>query len=124
MLLSETDKESAAELAVIDSARRAARALGNRDMFGTAAALSEQTNRASFAETFRIFSHILRDALAVKCGTEAEFLAKDEARRIADAYSSEQLLTMLDAAVEIEQNAVYNLNLALTVTYFMSRAFE
>lgn len=120
MLLSETDKESAAELAVIDSARRAAKALGSRDMFGTAAALSEQTNRASFAEMFRIFSHILRDALAVKYGTQAEFLAKDEARRIADAYSSEQLLKMLDAAVEIEQNAVYNLNLALTVTYFMS----
>lgn len=122
-LLSETDKDSAAELAVIESARRAAHALGNRDPFGTAAALSEQTNRANFAETFRIFSHILRDALAVKCNNEPEFLAKDESRRIAGAYSTEQLLTMLDASFEVEQNAVYNLNLALTVAYFMSRAF-
>ncbi len=123
-LLSETDKDSAAELAVIESARRAACALGNRDRFGTAAALSEQTNRAAFNETFRIFSHILRDAMAVKNGAEPEFLAKDEARRIAEAFSSEQLVGMLDAAFEVERNAVYNLNLALTTSYFMSQALR
>lgn len=124
MLLSETDKESAAQLAVIDSARRAARALGSRDPFGVAAALSEQTNRQAFAEMFRVFSHILRDALAINNGAQPEFLAKDEARQIANAYSTEQLLQMLDTAFEIEQNTIYNLNLALTVTYFMSRAFK
>lgn len=124
MLLSETDKESAAELAVIDSARRAAAALGRRDAFGTAAALSEQNVRQSFNETFRIFSHILRDALAISSGCEPEYLAKDEARQIAGSYSTEQLLDMLDAAFEVEQNAVYNLNMPLTVAYFMSRAFK
>lgn len=123
-LLSETDKDSEAELAVIDSAKQAAHSLACRDLLGTAAALSQQTNRAAFAETFRIFSHILRDALAVKNHGEAEYLAKNESKRIADAYSSEQLLNMLDAAFEIERNTNYNLNLALTVSYFMSRAFN
>ncbi len=123
-LLSETDKESAAELAVIDSARNAARALGSRNLFGTAAALSGQKDRKAFNETFRIFSHILRDALAIGCGGEPEYLAKDEARRIAESYSPEQVLDMLEAAVEVERNAVYNLNMPLTVAYFMSQAFK
>lgn len=123
-MLSGNDKDSAAELAAIESARRAARALGNGDRFGTAAALSEQTDRAAFNEMFRVFSHILRDAMAVKNGAEPEFLAKDEARRIAAAFSSKQLLEMLDAAFELERNAVYNLNLALTTSYFMSRALR
>lgn len=123
-LLNETDKDSAAELAVIESAKRAAYALGNRDFLGTAAALSEQTNRAAFAETFRVLSHILRDALAVKNSGEAEYLAKDLSQRIAVAYSNEQLIMMLDTAFEVEENAVYNLNLALTVSYFMSKAFR
>lgn len=123
-LLSETDKESAAELAVIGSAKRAAEALGRRDAFGCAAALSEQTARQQFNETMRVFSHILRDALAVGSGCEPEYLARDEARQIARSYSREQLLDMLDAAFEIERNAVYNLNMPLTAAYFMSRAFN
>ncbi len=123
-LLSETDKESAAELSVIDSARKTARALGSRDLFGAAAALSGQKDRKQFDETFRVLSHILRDALAVGCGGEPEYLAKDEARQIADSYSPEQVLNMLETAVEVERNAVYNPNLALTVAYFMSQAFK
>ncbi len=122
-LLSETDKESAAELAIIESARRAARSLGERDLFGTAAALSEQTGRAALPEVFRVFSHILRDAMAVKNGGEPESLAKDESRRIARSYSTEQLVAMLDAAVEVERDTFCNINAALTVSYFMSRAF-
>lgn len=123
-LLSETDKESAAELAVIDSARHAARAIGGRDPFGAAAALSEQKERKQFHEAFRILSHILRDALAVGSGGEPEYLAKDEAREIARSYSTQQVMNMLDAAIEIERNAVYNLNMPLTVAYFMSQAFK
>ncbi len=121
-LLTETNKESAAELAVIESARRAARALGERDLLGTAAALSGQT-RTVLPEMFRIFSRILRDALAVRNGGEPESLAKDESRRIAQAYSNEQLVAMLDAAIEVEGDALCNINAALTVSYFMSRAF-
>lgn len=122
-LLSETDKESAAELAIIESARRAAHALGERDPVGVAAALSGQTARAALPERFRIFARILRDALAVRNGGEPESLAKDESRRIARAYSNEQLVAMLDAAIEVEGDALYNINAALTVAYFMSRAF-
>lgn len=122
--LSDDDKENAAELAVIDSAKQAANALANRDKFGVAAALSQQTNRAAFAEMFRVFSHIIRDALAVKNSAPAEYLAKDLSQKIASAYSTEQLIAMLDAAFEVEKNTVYNLNLPLTVAYFMSQALK
>ncbi len=118
------DKETEAELSAIESARRAGEALGNRNLFLVAGALSEQTKRAQFTETFRVFSRILRDALAISYGNEPESLAKEQSRKIARAYSSEQILQMLDASFEIEQNAIYNLNLALTVAYFMSRAFD
>ncbi len=74
-------------------------------------------------EVFRVFSHILRDAMAVKNGGEPESLAKDESRRIARSYSTEQLVAMLDAAVEVERDTFCNINAALTVSYFMSRAF-
>ncbi len=123
-LLSETDKDSAAELSVIDSARKAASAMGSRDLFGTAAALSGQKDRKQFDETFRVLSRILRDALVVGCGGEPEYLAKDEARKISNSYSPEQVMNMLEAAIEVERNAVYNPNLALTVAYFMSQAFK
>ena len=125
-LLADSDKDNPAkaELAVIDSAKQAAFALANRDMLGTAAALSQQTNRAAYSETFRVFSHIIRDALAVKNSAEAEYLAKDLSRRIADAYSEKQLVAMLETAFEIEQNANYNLNLPLTTAYFMSQAMK
>lgn len=120
-VLSEGD--SSAEMKLIASAQRAAAAIGKRDGYGTAAALAEQTGRAEFAEAVRYLARILRDALALKVGGEAEFFCKKEARAIASEFSEAEIMNMLDAAFEIEKNEIYNLNLALSGVYFVSRIF-
>lgn len=111
------------ESKLIETARKAAEAVGKRDKFGAAAALSEQSGRAEFARTMEYLSMMLRDALALKCGGEAEFFGKKEARRIADSFTENEILTMLDAAFEVAQNEIYNLNIALTAAYFTSKLF-
>ena len=66
---------------------------------------------------------MIRDALALKCGGEAEFFGKKESRRIADSFTEDEILAMLDAAFEVAQNEIYNLNIALTAAYFTSKLF-
>lgn len=111
------------EVKLIESARRIAEAVGRRDSFGTAAALTEQQGRADFARTIDYLTRIFRDALALRCGGEAEFFGKEEARKIAAAYSETEILAMLDAAFELASNEKYNLNIGLTTVYFTSRIF-
>lgn len=112
--------DGGSEAELIEAARKAAAALGNRDGFGLAAALLEKSNRAEFSRVFEHLTRILRDALALKYGCEAEFFAKAEANKIAEAFSEEEILYMLDVRVELAKNEVYNLNLQLTVAYFVS----
>ena len=107
---------------LIETARKAAAALGRRDGFGLNAALSEQTGRAEFSRVVEYLSGIVRDALAVKCGGEAEYFAKNESLTIAAAFSETELLRILDAAFELAENERLNLNLALTAAYFTSKA--
>lgn len=111
------------EVKLIESARRIAEAVGRRDKFGTAAALTEQQGRADFARTVDYLTRIIRDALALRCGGTAEFFGRDEARRIAAAYSEAEILGMLDAAFELAANEKYNINIALTTAYFTSKIF-
>ena len=118
------DGNSDSELKVIEAAKKAAAAIGKRDGFGTAAALSEftgQSARADFGGVMGYLSRILRDALAVKCGGDAEFFGKKESQKIAESFLEGEILNMLNAAFEIEQNEIYNLNLPLTAAYFTSR---
>ena len=110
------------EAKLIETARKAAAALGRRDGFGLTAALSEQNNRSEFSQITEYLSEIIRDALALKCGCEAETFGKKEARAIAAAFSETEILRMLDAAFEIAKNDSLNLNLALTAAYFVSKA--
>lgn len=122
------DGENSNELKLIGIAQRAAAAIGRRDSCGTAAALSEVSNRseasrADFGETVRYLARILRDALALKEGCETEFFCKKEARAVASAYSENEIMNMLDAAFELEKNEQYNLNLSLSSVYFVSRIF-
>lgn len=117
------DGDSSADMKLIGAARKAAAAIGRRDGYGVAAALSEITVRADFGETVRYLARILRDALAVSVGGETEFCCKKEARAIAAAFSEEKIMRMLDAAFELEKNEVYNLNLPLSGAYFTSRIF-
>ena len=109
------------EANLIETARKAAAALGRRDGFGVSAALSEQTGRAEFGQVMEYLSRIIRDALAIKCGGEAEFFGKNESKKIADNFSEDEIMNMLDAAFEVAQNEIYNLNLSLTAAYFTSR---
>lgn len=109
------------EAQLIETARKAAAALGNRDGFGIAAALTEQSGRAEFGRVTEYLSRIVRDALAVKCGGEAEFFGKEESKKIAAGFSEDELLNILDTAFELAKNEIYNLSLSLTVAYFVSR---
>lgn len=116
--------DGGSEAELIETARKAAAALGKRDKFGLAAALLEKTNRAELSRVLEHLMRILRDALALKLGGEAEFFAKTEAKKIAEAFSEEEILRAMDVHVELAKNEVYNLNLQLTVAYFVSRVLR
>ena len=109
------------EAQLIEAARKTAAALGARDGFGLAAALSEKSNRAEFGQVVEYLSRIVRDALAVKCGEEAEFFGKAESKKIAENFSEDEILNILDTVFELAKNEVYNINLPLTAAYFVSR---
>lgn len=113
--------EGGDEAELIETAKKAAAALGKRDRFGLSAALLERTDRGEFSRVMDHLTRILRDALALKYGGDAEFFAKAEAKRIAEAFSEEEIMNMLDTMVEIAKNEIYNLNLSLTAAYFVSR---
>ncbi len=113
--------EGGDEAALIETARKAAEALGAKDGFTLAAALSDAKKRTDFSRVMEYLSRMIRDALAVKSGCEAEFFGKKESKRIADSFSEEEILNMLDAAFELAKNEIYNLNLALSQAYFVSR---
>lgn len=111
------------ESVTVAAAVKAAAAIGRRDPFGFAAALSEQTGRAEFSLVREHLSDILRDALALSVGGNSESFGKKEAKKIADTWSESEIMNMLDAVFEIGKNEIYNLNISLTVAYFTSRIF-
>ncbi len=111
------------ELKLIETAQKAAAAIGRRDKFGVAAALAEQSGRAESAQVMEYLSRIIRDALAIKCGGEAEFFGRKESKKIAESFSESEILTMLDTSFEVTENEIYNLNLSLTAAYFTSKIF-
>lgn len=111
------------ELKLIENAQNIAAAIAKHDKFGAAAAVSEQSVRVKFGQVMEYLTMILRDALAIKCGGEAEFFAKKESGKIAENFSENEILTMLDTAFEVIGNEMYNLNLALTAAYFTSKIF-
>lgn len=113
--------DGGSEAELIETAKKAASALAKRDRFGLLAALLEKTKRAEFSRVFEHLTRILRDALALKYGCEAEFFGKAESNGIAESFSEEEIMYMLDVRVELAKNEVYNLNLPLTVAYFVSR---
>lgn len=111
-----------AEGELIGAARTAAAAIGVRDFVTAGGALSKyQNNRAGFNTAMMHLANLFRDALALKSGCEAEYFGKKEFRKIADNFTAQEILTMLDAAFEIQQNEIYNLNLGLTGVYFISK---
>lgn len=112
--------DGGSEAELIETARKAASALGKRDRYGLSAALLEKTNRPEFSRVLEHLTRILRDALALKYGCEAEFFGKAESKKIAETFSEEEILHMLDTRVELAKNEVFNLNLQLTVAYYVS----
>lgn len=111
-----------AEDEIIGIARTTAAAIGMRDFVTAGGALSKfQKNRAGFNAVMMYLADLFRDALALKSGCEAEYFGKRESRKIADNFAEREILTMLDAAFEIQQNEIYNLNLGLTGVYFISK---
>lgn len=115
--------DGGSEIKLIETAQKAAAAIGGRDKFGVAAALAEQSGRAEFAQVMEYLARILRDALALRCGGGTEFFGKKEAQKIAESFSESEILTMLDASFEVAKNEIYNLNIALTAAYFTSKIF-
>lgn len=111
------------ETKLIDTAKKAAAAVGRMDKYSFAAALSEQTGRAEYSETLNYFCEILRDALALRCGGEAFSCGKDEAAGIAKAFSEEYILAMLDVVFKVSADSIFNLNLSLTTAYLTSELF-
>lgn len=116
--------DGGSEIKLIETARNAASAIGRHDKFGVAAALAEQSGRAESAQVMEYLTRIIRDALAIKCGGEAEFFGRKEAKKIAESFSEGEILTMLDTSFEVAKNEIYNLNLSLTAAYFTSKIFE
>ncbi len=105
----------------METARKAAAAIGRKDAYSLAAALSEQTGRPEFASVLGYLTEILRDALAKRCGGSLTSCGKIEAEAIASAYNEEQLLDMLDAVFKVSADAALNLNLALSASYLTTK---
>ncbi len=105
----------------METARRAASAIGSKNGYAAAAALSEQTGRAEFAATISYLTEILRDALALRCGGTASSCGKKEAEAIAKTHSEQQILDMLDAVFKATADSSLNLNMALTATYLTTK---
>ena len=106
----------------MDTAKRVAAALANKDSFSCATALTEQTGRAEFSSVLNYLIGILRDALTIRCGGSAlTSCGKAEAQTIAKVFSEEKLLSMLDSIFNVSQDASLNLNMALTVSYLTSK---
>ncbi len=109
------------EKKLIDTACRAAAAIARKDRFSFAAALTEQSGRAEYAETLEYLTKLLRDAMVIKCGGSAAYFGKKESAGIAAAYSEERILEMTDAVFYVNSKSRLNLNLALTTAYLTSR---
>ena len=109
------------EKKLIDTACRAAAAIVRKDRFSFAAALTEQSGRAEYAETLEYLTKLLRDAMVIKCGGSAAYFGKKESSAIAAAYSEERILEMTDAVFYVNSKSRLNLNLALTTAYLTSR---
>lgn len=119
-------EEESTERKLIESAQTAAAAIGRRDGFGLAEVLSRYTKLTSRSDFFTVVFHlseILRDALALKYGESAESPGRKEAEKIAAEFSEDEIVNMLDAAMELEKDEIYNTNLALSGAYFTSRIF-
>lgn len=109
------------DTAFMETARKAAAAIGRKDAYSLAAALSEQTGRPEFASVLGYLTEILRDALAKRCGGSLTSCGRKEAEAIASACGEEQLLDMLDAIFKVAADAALNLNLALSASYLTTK---
>lgn len=113
--------ENGDEAKLIDTAKKAAAALAQKDGLTLLAALSEQTGRNEFAATLEYFAGILRDALAYRCGAELTSCGKTEAQQLAAAYNEGSIVSKLECVLEIISHRQYNLNLALTAAQLTSK---
>ena len=107
----------------IEAARKIARAIASKNKFATSAALTENTGRGEFAAIQNRLSEILRDALVIRCGGNAESCGKTEAADIAKAYNEQDIIRMLEAIMDVGENTLLNLNMQLTTAYLTARLF-
>jgi len=105
----------------METAKKSASAIAQKNGFALAAALSEQTGRPEFAATLDYLTEILRDALAARCGGALFSCGKAEAKAVAKAFDEERLLSMLDELFKVSADAALNLNLSLTASYLTSK---
>ena len=107
----------------IEAARKIARAIASKNKFATSAALTENTGRGEFAAIQNRLSEILRDALVIRCGGNAESCGKTEAADIAKVYNEQDIIRMLEAIMDVGENTLLNLNMQLTTAYLTARLF-
>lgn len=83
---------------------------------------SAAAGRNDFSVTIDLLAKIVRGALVLKtCGGGDNFFCKKEAERIADNFSEDEIMNMLDVFFEMEKNESCNINLALSGAYLASR---
>ncbi|MGN0688385.1 MAG: hypothetical protein ACI4KA_09800 [Oscillospiraceae bacterium] len=105
----------------METAKRAAAAIAQKNRYALAAALSEQSGRTEFAAVLDYLICILRDALAARCGGELSSCGKDEARQAAQVWDEERLLAMLEELFSAAADCGLNLNLSLTASYLTTK---
>ncbi len=105
----------------IETARKAASAIGKRDGYAVAAALSEQAGRTEFAATIGYLTEILRDALVARCGGTLTSCGKTEAQAVAKVHGNEKILDMLDTLFTLTTHSSLNLNMQLTAAYLTTK---
>lgn len=110
------------EAILIETADKAADALSSKDGLGVSAALVQITDRIDFSRVMEYISRMLGDALAIKLGGGTDLFREKGSRKLADAFSEEELICMSETTFEIAKNEIYNLNIALSRAYFVSRA--
>lgn len=139
------------EMRIVNAARAAAQALGRRDGYGLTAALAPLTaqkassqpsggsskkssgkapkktassGRNDFSAAIDLLANIVRGSLVLKnCGGGEKFFCQKEAERIAEKFSEDEIINMLDVFFEMEKNESCNINLALSGAYLASRIF-
>ncbi len=104
----------------VETARKIASAIASRDAYSASALISTSAEKSDFYIILDYLTNVFRDAIAIKHGQTAEYYDKESAQKIAGNFTDKEITRMTDTAFEISSNEIYNINPALTASYFIS----